>query len=61
MVQKALDEGLMDFHKQKDKNTGRQLYEIERQKALINSGEKIHEETRRFDDKSAFNLVPDCI
>lgn len=31
MVQKALDEGLMDFHKQKDKKTGRQLYEIERQ------------------------------
>lgn len=31
MVQKALDEGLMDFHKQKDKQTGRQLYEIERQ------------------------------
>ena len=31
MVQKALDSGLMDFHKQKDKKTGRQLYEIERQ------------------------------
>lgn len=31
MVQKALDEGLMDFHKQTDKNTGRPLYEIERQ------------------------------
>lgn len=31
MVQKALDEGLMDFHKQIDKNTGRPLYEIERQ------------------------------
>lgn len=31
MVKKALDEGLMDFHKQKDKKTGRQLYEIERQ------------------------------
>ena len=30
MVQKALDDGLMDFHKQKDKDTGRTLYEIER-------------------------------
>ena len=31
MVLKALDEGLMDFHKQTDKITGRPLYEIERQ------------------------------